>query len=42
MENCNQLWSEFCRSGSIMSYLSYKQTVAVGSNSNELEQELQK
>ena len=25
MEENNKLWGEFCRSGSIMSYLSYKQ-----------------
>jgi len=25
MEGYNELWSEFCKSGSVMSYLSYKQ-----------------
>ena len=33
MEDYNKLWSEFCHSGSIMSYLSYKQLQTSANNS---------
>ena len=42
MDSYNELWSEFCRSGSIISYLSYKQTMAALNSLNEFEQDMRK